>query len=388
MVDEDIQCVASETVALTTFVDCSHVADLNSLLVSGAFAATSGEEYAQARVEFANAPSALTELAPQAPPGLSPRTMECPWSYPTVPPPPTRLWKIPEHLPTESPEVVLEIRASTESRQPSAPQAQGQPTGPAPGMLQSSPWPQPPLLLRQRPPRPPRPPRPVLPPPGLCEARPGLVAVSSDSAAGASTPVTTVTDLVPRIALLTLDDIWRWRGNITCKKVHAWLHQTRERAARQPTESVDLSAHPLWRTYVCSHPKARDIIRDCIVKFEGRFLNSLDPNRFVLRLPAPYGDYRFDFVALRGDGTAARLHPGSKRDADVEVGRYLDWLLPAASMFGAASATTDVWSAGAMRGALLGIAERGVVFPYYSQADVISSHTALVHIMDRVHCHR
>jgi hypothetical protein len=41
-----------------------------------------------------------------------------------------------------------------------------------------------------------------------------------------------------------------------------------------------------------------------------------------------------------------------------------------------------------MRGALLGIIERGVVFPYYSQTDVITSRTALVHIMDRVHCHR
>ena len=50
------------------------------------------------------------------------------------------------------------------------------------------------------------------------------------------------------------------------------------------------------------------------------FLNSHDVN---MKQP------RFDFVAIRSDGTAARFHPGSKGPGDVAVGQLSDWTVPA-----------------------------------------------------------
>ena len=429
--DEDFQSVAAETVISFSLADSQDIAVLESLPTSGDFAATSGGESAESRIDCTGAPS---EMAPT--PGKCATTMPWPWPYSLDAqpvPPPTKLRQIPEDLPTEPPDTVPEPSASTpaesqssptlpqipqqppppamslppsvppppgmlappsvpqpptESQPPSVPQVQGQPIGTAPGEPQSKPCPQPTPR-----PAPTLPAKPLRPPPGLPVAKPGPVAASSARPTGASTPVITVTDLDARSALLTLDDISSWRANVTCKRAHDWLHATRDTAARQPTECIDLSGHPLWRTYVCSHPKAREIISSGIVRFEGRFLNSAEPNRQVLCLPAPYGDYRFDFVAVRKDGSAARLHPGSRRDAEVVVGRYQDWLLPGASTPGVASgstpaSSTGACSAGMAHGAPLGIAQRGLVYLNYSQADVMSSNMALRQMMDRVHRHR
>ena len=49
------------------------------------------------------------------------------------------------------------------------------------------------------------------------------------------------------------------------------------------------------------------------------FLNSHDHN---MKQP------RFDFVAIRSDGTAARFHPGSNRPGVVVVGQLSDWRIP------------------------------------------------------------
>jgi len=434
--DEDFQFVAGETVVSFSLVGSHDIAVLVSLPASGDVGAMSGEEFAEPRLDCAGTPSASIEVAPT--PGKSPTTMPWPWPYsidppPGAGPPPTQLRQIPERLPTEPSGAVPETSASTlgepqslpaspqmpqqspppatslplsvppppgilappsvpqpptESQPTSVPHMEGQPIGPAPGEPQSTPWPQPPLR-----PTPTLPLKPLRPPLGLQMAKPGPVAASSALPVGASTSVITVTDLDARSALLFVDKISSWRANITNKRAHDWLHATRDTAARQATEAIDLSGHPLWRTYVCSHPKAREIISSGIVRFEGRFLNSAEPNRQVLCLPAPYGDYRFDFVAVRKAGSAARLHPGGRRDAEVVVGRYQDWLLPGASTPGVASgstpaSSTGACSAGMAHGAPLGIAQRGVVYLNYSQVDVMSSNMALRQMMDRVHRHR
>ena len=49
------------------------------------------------------------------------------------------------------------------------------------------------------------------------------------------------------------------------------------------------------------------------------FLNNHDVN---MKQP------RFDFVAIRSDGTAARFHPGSKGPGVVAVGQLSDWTVP------------------------------------------------------------
>jgi hypothetical protein len=82
---------------------------------------------------------------------------------------------------------------------------------------------------------------------------------------------------------------------------------------------------------VSGHILARDIIGEGIVKFEGRFLNSVEPHagKLVPQLGA-LAAHRFDFIAHRIDGSAVRLHPGSGKDSKVIIGRMDDWCLHAA----------------------------------------------------------
>ena len=116
--DEDFHSVAGETVASFSLVDGPDIAALDSLSAIGDFAATSGEEFAEPRVDATDTPDAPTEMAPKAAPGNSASIMPWPWPYSTGPqtavaPPPTRLWQIPDNLPTEPPDVLLEASAST-----------------------------------------------------------------------------------------------------------------------------------------------------------------------------------------------------------------------------------------------------------------------------------
>ena len=158
-------------------------------------------------------------------------------------------------------------------------------------------------------------------------------------------------------------------------------------AAHDAIEAIDLSDNADWRHYVCSHPKAREIIGAGIVKFEGRFLHSVEPNHRQLGLPEPYGQKRFDFVALRGDGEACRMHPGCRRDAEIAQGRYEAWLIPpSASTPGAASGAASTASAAAPQ---VDIMQRnGLAFQHYSQVDIISAESALRTLVDIYHEHR
>jgi len=87
--------------------------------------------------------------------------------------------------------------------------------------------------------------------------------------------------------LLTAADIPTHRTHFSCKRAHLWLANLRADAAHRAMEAIDLSNHADWRLYICSHPKAREIIGEGVVKFEGRFLNSLEPNHRQLLLPDP-----------------------------------------------------------------------------------------------------
>jgi len=187
------------------------------------------------------------------------------------------------------------------------------------------------------------------------------------------------------VPLLTAADIPTHRTNCSCKRAHKWLADLRADAAHRGMEAIDLSNHADWRLYICSHPKAREIIGEGVVKFEGRFLNSLEPNHRQLLLPEPYGRNRFDFLALRASGEACRMHPGSNRDAEITQGRYEAWLIPpSASTPGAASG-----AASAASSATPDIMQRtGLAFLHYSQVDIISAESALRTLMDIYHEHR
>ena len=76
------------------------------------------------------------------------------------------------------------------------------------------------------------------------------------------------------------------------------------RQGNAPADRVHRSFRESWRTYLCSEPREIGIVR-----FEGRFINSAESNRRALDLPVPYGECRFEFIAVRGDGPVGRLHP-------------------------------------------------------------------------------
>ena len=126
------------------------------------------------------------------------------------------------------------------------------------------------------------------------------------------------------------------------KEAHRWLQHVREQCARARQEVADLThglpdfVPPLprapaldWKRYVASHPQGWEIVGPGVVKFEARFVNSPEPNARQLALPAPYGQFRFDFCVHRVDGTCVRLHPSQNRDAAPVVGTLASWLLEA-----------------------------------------------------------
>ena len=69
----------------------------------------------------------------------------------------------------------------------------------------------------------------------------------------------------------------------------------------------------------------------------------MEPNRKSLGLPGPFGVWRFDFVGLRTDGAAVRLHPSQGSEAKPIDGVLSTWRLDEvrASTPGAAIAAMD-----------------------------------------------
>ena len=88
---------------------------------------------------------------------------------------------------------------------------------------------------------------------------------------------------------------------------------------------------------------------------------------------------RFDFVAIRSDGTAARFHPGSKGPGDVAVGQLSDWTVPlGAPAFVVAPVMEPVTAPAEMRG--------GAVqhFAGAHQADVIGRAAAMIWVAEQL----
>ena len=80
---------------------------------------------------------------------------------------------------------------------------------------------------------------------------------------------------------------------------------------------------------------------------------------------------RFDFVAIRSDGTAARFHPGGEGPGVVAVGQLSDWTVPfGAPAFGVAPVMEHVTAPAEARGAAV------QHFAGAHQADVIGCEAA------------
>ena len=108
-------------------------------------------------------------------------------------------------------------------------------------------------------------------------------------------------------------------GPIAHSVAHAHLSMLRssmntDEESRDLTHAEDFD----WKRYVSHHAQSRDLIGVGAIGFEIRFINGWDSNM---------GEHRCDFVVLRADGTAARLHPSSKKAGSIVIGRLQDWLL-------------------------------------------------------------
>ena len=80
----------------------------------------------------------------------------------------------------------------------------------------------------------------------------------------------------------------------------------------EETAAIDLQQRwPTWRQYLASHSKGNDIVGPGVVAITAeRIAGTSDPNRF--------GRKRLDFFVRRMDGSAYRLHPGTKRAQDAK----------------------------------------------------------------------
>ena len=350
---------------------------------------------------------------------VTPASMPWPYPYgiqtgtpmPTGMPPTTRLTQIPEGPPVAEPAPavgpVSYVSASTPDSTPgrlihTSSQTMATQTAPLPYAVAPRP---PPMPTRPAPPlppasglaRPPPLPPPARPPPQhLREAQAGVPPTQQAPPPGlaprplgpisASTPDDAVAQLVAS-TLLMQEDIPAFREHFSTKMAHAWLASLRQDCAQRGIEAIDLSEDPRWRQYICSHPKAREIISQGIIRFEGRFCNSLEPNRAQLRLPPPFGHLRFDFFAVRGDGTACRLHPSQKADAQPTHGAWDSWRLPHGTSPPPGASTPGPQGSASSSGLGIHTAHGGMA-QNYNRVDIISAELALRTLTDKMHAWR
>ena len=126
--------------------------------------------------------------------------------------------------------------------------------------------------------------------------------------------------------------------------------------------------------YVANRPPAQidKVIGEGIVRFEARFLRMMD--KYLKQ-------YRFDFVALRADGTAVRFHPSSTGDTVPVIGDQQLWAI------GDAPTQAPAWRREVVPDADPAASRvsqpgRRAVFDVHSQADVISARRASAFIQD------
>ena len=80
----------------------------------------------------------------------------------------------------------------------------------------------------------------------------------------------------------------------------------------------------LWCAYLGRHPQAEEIFSSPVTSFYADAFPKKDPNS--KKLVGNCG-LRVDFVCVRADRSAVRLHPGQSREATVVVERVEDWRL-------------------------------------------------------------
>ena len=133
-------------------------------------------------------------------------------------------------------------------------------------------------------------------------------------------------------------------------------------------EVLDLSHSDFpWREYLANRSDGMlaTIIGPGVIRFEFRFVNSWDKNT---------NQYRADFVVIRADGGAARLHPSQNSDAHPVIGSIELWRIdaPLPPAMPAVIHTVDADAALHNQRETARSTRGRQVYEAYSQADLIS----------------
>ena len=133
-------------------------------------------------------------------------------------------------------------------------------------------------------------------------------------------------------------------------------------------EVLDLSHSDFpWREYLANRSDGMlaMIIGPGVIRFEFRFVNSWDKNT---------NQYRADFVVIRADGGAARLHPSQNSDAHPVIGSIELWRIdaPLPPAMPAVIHTVDADAALHNQRETARSTRGRQVYEAYSQADLIS----------------
>lgn len=114
-------------------------------------------------------------------------------------------------------------------------------------------------------------------------------------------------------------------------KANEVLKACRERLQNRCGRNIDLEAEPMfhWQAYLAMHSSARDIFRSEVIGFLCEVFPEREPNASKL----PGLTLRADFVCLRADGSAVRLHPSKGAEAKISEGSLESWRSGATPIF-------------------------------------------------------
>ena len=124
-------------------------------------------------------------------------------------------------------------------------------------------------------------------------------------------------------------------------KANEILKECREKLQNRCGSYIDLEAVPLfhWQAYLAMHPSARAIFRSEVTGFLCEVFPEKEPNASkLLGLTL-----RVDFVCLRADNSAVRLHPSKGAEAKISEGSLESWRSGTTPIFALDSPSALEW---------------------------------------------
>jgi hypothetical protein len=106
------------------------------------------------------------------------------------------------------------------------------------------------------------------------------------------------------------------------------LKECRDKLQNIPGRCIDVTAETClhWSAYLANHPEANKIFRSPITGFFAETFPERDPSGRHVGL-------RVDYVCMRADGSAVRLHPHKDKEAKVVEGSLEEWRLGLAPVY-------------------------------------------------------